>query len=567
MLDIFTQMGIMFLVATVGGFFSKLIRQPLIPAYILTGIILGPILGIITNSEVINSLSMIGIAFLLFIVGLELNLSKIREVGKFAIIGGLLQVILTYLFGHLAASVLGFTFRESVYTGLIVAFSSTMVVIKLLSDKHEIDTLHGRLIIGILLMQDIIAVVAFSLLTTLDQASSYTLVFSLLKAASIVIVALFCSRFLFPFLFAFAAKSQELLFLASLSTCFLFSIAFSLIGFPIAVGAFIAGISIAHLPYHYEIIARVRSLKDFFATMFFVSLGMAILVNDMKALMLPLLLLTFVAVVLKPFVVMLLTALFGYAKRTSFLTAISLGQISEFSLIIASIGVSLGHVNAQFYTLIVLLAMVSITLTSYFVKFDLKLAMLLSRPLSIFDLMSRGKHLEYTPSHEHTYDVILVGYDRIGYTIFKALEKMRKSFFVVDYNPDIISQLVKKHIPCMYGDIADTEVRDRLNFEKAELVICTVPDMVDNLLILQHVRGQNKRALVFVTATIVDEAIEMYQAGADYVILPHFLGGEYVSDLLQNLKDVRTIIQKKYDHIEELKRRKSIGHEHPLHYG
>lgn len=563
-MDIFFQIGFIFIIATLGAYLSKLFRQPLIPAYILTGIVIGPFLGYITNSDIIATLSGIGIAFLLFIVGLEMDIKRLADIGLIASLGGSIQMILTFLLGFFIASLLLFKSIEAAYIGVVVAFSSTMIVVKLLSDKRELDTLHGRVIVGMLLMQDILAIAVLSFLTSMNEFSALILVYSLLKGISIVAVALICSKYLFPVLFRFAAMSQELLFMLAVSVCFFFSLIFSYIGFSIAIGAFVAGITLANLPYNIEIIGRVRSLRDFFATLFFVSLGLQLNLVNISALVYPLIVFTLVVVILKPLIVLAICGFYGYAKKTSFLAANYMAQISEFSLIIVAQGLLLGHISQNIFTLTILLAIVTITITSYLSKFDSVIYNSISKFLGIFDLVKKAEHLNYIPQYSD-YEVILAGYDRIGYSVLRKLQEMKKKFIIVDFNPEIIKRLAKKKIPCLYGDIDDIEIIERLNLKKVELLISTIPDKKDSELLIKRLRKVNKKAAIFVTANRVEEALELYDAGADYVVLPHFLGGEHISVLLDDFSlDIEKIVKDKFNHIKELRNRMDLGHEHPL---
>jgi len=392
-LTIFLEIGIMIIIATVGGYLTHALRQPLIPAYILTGIIIGPVLGLIKTSVVIETLSLTGIAFLLFIVGLELSFKKLKDIGKIATIGGTVQVGLTFLFGFVIAMLFGLKNIEGIYIGIILAFSSTMVVIKLLSDKKELGTLHGKIIIGFLLMQDLFAIIALSMLATVNGAALPAIGFAFAKAAILLVIALLSSKFIFPTLFKHAAKSQELLFLVALSICFAFSLLFSWAGFSIAIGAFVAGVCLANLPYNIEIIAKVRSLRDFFATIFFVALGINLVIADISKIALLLIVLTIFIILIKPIIFMFISSFFGYTKRTSFLTSISLAQVSEFSLILVAQGLLLGHVSNEIYTLIVLLAIITIGITSYFVKYEMWMYKKLSKKLALFDVMGKAMHL------------------------------------------------------------------------------------------------------------------------------------------------------------------------------
>ena len=211
--NIFLDIGVIIIIATLFAYLASLLRQPLIPGYVLTGILIGPVLGIITSTNIIKTLSEIGIAFLLFIVGLEIDIRKLKDVSLVSSIGGLISITTLFSFGFVFASIMGFITIQSVYIGLIMAFSSTMVVVKLLSDKRELDTLHGRIIVGFLLVEDFVAIIAVSVLTTLANFSLITLSLSLLKGLAIFAIAILASKYAFPSLFKFAARSQELLLL------------------------------------------------------------------------------------------------------------------------------------------------------------------------------------------------------------------------------------------------------------------------------------------------------------------------------------------------------------------
>ncbi len=563
--NIFFDIGFIVILSAMLACIARLLKQPLIPAYVIAGIILGPYLGFITNIDVINNLSEIGIAFLLFIVGLEIDIKKLKDVGLIASIGGLFQIAAVFILTFIISSLLGFYAIESAYLGLIVAFSSTMVVVKLLSDKREIDTLHGRIIIGILLLQDIIAIFALSILNR-GSFSAESLVLSLFKGAIVIIVSFVVGRYILPPLFKFAAASQELLFIASIAVAFLFSMIINSIGFSIAVGAFIAGITL-NVPYNIEIIGKIKPLRDFFSVLFFVSLGTQLSLKTLGIIIGPLIIFILLVILLKPLIIMFLCSFFGFSKRNSFISAISLGQISEFSLILAAIGMSSGYISQDVFSLTVLLAVITIIITTYFINYSDSIYRSFAPMLGFFDkLTSAYQSLEYIPRKMKKY-VVLCGYNRIGYSIIKSLRKMRKSHIVVDFNPEIIKKLIAEKVPCLYGDVGDIEILQRLNLKDASMVISTVPDKNDNMLLIREAKKSNKKVVVFVTGSQIDEALELYNAGADYVILPHFLGGEHVSLILETFgKDLNKIIDNKVRHLEELKNRKIMGHEHPQHH-
>jgi Trk K+ transport system NAD-binding subunit len=264
---------------------------------------------------------------------------------------------------------------------------------------------------------------------------------------------------------------------------------------------------------------------------------------------------------------MFLCSFFGYKRRISFLTSIHLAQISEFSLIIVAQGLLLGHISRSIFTLTILVAIITMIITSYFIKFDDKIYSKLKRGLKPFDNFTQGyEELEYLPETRKT-DVIMCGHNRIGYSIGKTIDKLEKNLLVIDYNPEIIRALIKKKVSCLYGDVSDIEVLERLPFKEVEMVISTIPSSKVNKLLIESTKEVNKKATIYVTASSVEKALKLYEAGADYVILPHFLGGEHASLLIEQFSsNVGKIIKNKLEHIKELKHRQTIGHEHPKHH-
>lgn len=564
--NLFLSIGVIIIIATVLAYIARLFKQPFILAYIVTGIIIGPVFGLITNSETIATLSEIGIAFLLFIIGLEIDFKKLKNVAVISSLGGIVQIVLLFTFGYIISMFFGFRNINAIYIALILAFSSTMVVVKLLSDKKEIDTLHGRIIIGFLLMQDFFAILALSILST-SNLSFYPIAMSLLKFMVLLFASFIIGRFLIKHVMKFAARSQELFFLVSVALLFLFALIAQYLQLSIIIGSFIAGVMLGNLPYNVEIVGKVKSLKDFFSTIFFVSLGLELSLTHIGAIITPLIILIIFVTIGKPLLTMFLCAFFGYRKRPSFLTAISLAQISEFSLIIVTQGLLLGHIGQDVFSLTVILAVVTMTITSYTISFDNSLYNFFSKYLGVFDRIGKkSSQLEYIPKRKEV-DIILCGFDRIGYSIYRVIKKLRKKLLVIDYNPEVIRELIRKKIPCLYGDIGDLEVIGMLNLKEIKMLISTVPDELDNLMLIKKTKEVNKGAIIFVTASQVDEALKLYDAGADYVILPHFLGGEHASVLIEEFGlDINKIFETKLKHIRELRHRKTMGHEHPRHH-
>jgi len=546
------DIGIIIVIATLISYLIKALKQPLIPAYILTGILIGPfVLKLITNIEEIKILAELGIAFLLFMVGLEIDFKKLKDVSSSSTITGLIQVSLFFIVGFLLAIIFGFIGIEAVYLGIILAFSSTMVVIKLLSDRHEIGTLHGRIILGILVLQDILAVLALSMLS-MGSFSFIFLILAIVKGVGLFLITFLISKFILPYVFRYAARSQELLFLTSIAAFFFFSLFAYSIGFSIVIGAYIAGLGLASLPYNFDIEGQVRPLRDFFATLFFVSLGMQIVFTNFLNILIPLIILTLFVIILKPTIITFLTSLFGYKKRTSFLTGISLGQISEYSLIIAAQGLILGHISDNFFSLTVLTAVTTMAVTPYFIRDSKNIYRKLSPHLKFMEKHPQHKEdLEY--KKEPHYDIILFGCHRLGSVILNRLLKLKYKALVIDYDPSIIKDLMNEKKDCMYGDIINDEILRKIDFKKTKAVILTVPDQKDSLFLLQYAKRKNPDVHIILTSSDIKEALELYDKKADYVIIPRVIAAEHLLPILKDIiKDRRKMNKIRDDHIHQL---------------
>ena len=363
------DIGLIILFAAVCALISKLFRQPIVLGYVIAGFLIGPLmLAFIKNASLIEQLAELGIAFLLFIVGLELDLKKFKQLGWVVGITTCLQVGLVTLVTFFVARN-WLTSVEALYIGLIVAFSSTMVVIKLIKDKNELETLHGKISLGILLVQDILVVLALSLLQGLGNTSVFALL-SVLKGLALILVSYLVGKYIFNYILKLSASIPELLFVVSLAISFIYAAIAYYLGFSIVIGAFIAGVALASSPYSTEIVGRVTSLKDFFLVIFFVSLGMQITDFSFKNNFLFLLILLGLVLIIKPIITFITLKMFKQSNRTSFSSSIYLAQISEFSLVLAGSGVALGVLTKNTFSIVVIVAAITITLTSYLIKYD-----------------------------------------------------------------------------------------------------------------------------------------------------------------------------------------------------
>lgn len=561
---IFIQLAIILIIAFVLSFVSRLLKQPLIIGYILTGIVLSPfIIKFGASQSLIEVFSKFGVAFLLFIVGLHLDPRMIKEVGVCAFFVGLAQMILTFLAGLIISSLLGLDITTSVYIGIALAFSSTIIVMKLFSDKKQLDSLHGKISAGILLVQDLAAVIV---LIVMSSGNSETIAHSVgitnvAIGLGVIAVTSILGFLLIPKITNFFARSTEILFLFSIVWCFSVIGLFTYFGFSIEIGALIAGVILSTSQYSIEISSKVRPLRDFFLIIFFIILGLSIKVPNIGNIIVYALIFTFVASIIKPLIVIFLMAMFGYTKRTNFLVGGALGQVSEFSLIVLALGVSLGHLNSNILSTITLTAILSIAISSYFITYSEPLYKKIHKKISFFERKNIKKERK---NLEKNYDSILFGYNRIGFRILNSLQKIKKNYLVVDFNPDTIATLKKLEIPCLYGDVYDPDLLEELPLEKIRIAVSTIPDFETNQLLIEEIRRVNKNAIIIVRAHQIEEALKLYKKGADYVLTPHFLGGEYVSNMIVEEKTDKSAYKSEREkHIKMLKEFENRGDEHP----
>jgi Kef-type K+ transport system membrane component KefB len=560
----FVYLAILLSITLVVSYIIRLFKQPLIVGYILAGIIIGPfIIQFGASKELIDIFSNFGIAFLLFIVGLHLNPKVIKEVGFTSLVIGLIQMVFTFLIGLVfSIYVLGFNYITSVYIGIALAFSSTIIIMKLLSDKRQLDSLYGKISIGILIIQDLVAIIVLMIIpsfsggTTLSSFAFRTL----LEGGGLIVLLSLTGFLIFPSLIKSIARSQELLFLFSVCWCFVVAALFSYFGFSIGIGALLAGIILSTSPYSIDISARIRPLRDFFLIIFFIILGFNLKIDNFALIARDALLLSALVLIIKPLVLMLFLALFGYTKRTNFLVGTALAQISEFSLIILALGVSLGHISGRILSVVTLSTIITMTFSTYMIIYSNELYPKVSNLIRIFERKKTKEKVKIKKS----YDAILFGYNRIGFGILNSLKKIKKDYLVVDFNPDIISSLTKFRVPCLYGDAYDSEFLEELPLDKVQLVVSTIPDFETNFLLVESVRLVNPKAIIIVRSHQIDDALELYRKGASYVLTPHFLGGEYVANMIRSVKtNTDKYNEERSKHIRMLTKMKERGHKHP----
>jgi Kef-type K+ transport system membrane component KefB/Trk K+ transport system NAD-binding subunit len=544
------------------SFIARLLKQPIIIAYIVTGILISPFfLDIISKSETVQTFSQMGVAFLLFIVGLHLNPRVIKEVGFVSIVVGTIQIALTALAGYYIAYLLGFSVIASLYIAFALTFSSTIIITKILSDKADLDTLYGKISVGILILQDIIVIFILLFLSYSSKGFQWSMSpNSILYTIMALIFLVFMSMYILPSITKFVARNQELLLLFSIGWCFLLASLFFYLFKSMEIGALIAGMSLSLSPYHEEISSKVRPLRDFFIVIFFVLLGLNLPINTISSIIKPALIFSAFVIIFKFLVITISMGIAGYTKRTGFFTGTSLGQISEFSFILIALAVSLGHIPKTISSIITLTGIITIAFSTYTMIYSNKIFPLFSPALSILE----RKKVKERELKKKEYSFILFGYNRIGFSLLKTLTHLKRKYIVVDFNPETIKKLEAKKIESVYGDAQDTEFLQDLRIDKAKLVISTIPEFEINLLILNKIRKTNDKSIVILTAHRIDDALKLYEEGADYIIMPHFLGGQYTAKIVEKFKtNKRAYKREKQKQIENLQERLEEGHEHP----
>ncbi len=550
MISGFFDLAVVVLIAAVLSVIAKLFKQPLLLAYMATGFLVAQF-GLfdidIANSETFHVFSNLGVMFLLFLVGLEINYTSLRLIGRTAILVGIGQIVFTALIGFLIALALGFQSLPAIYIAIALTFSSTIVIVKLLSDKKDLNSLYGKISIGFLLVQDVVAILLLVVLSGIEHGSGLAwqgIIGTILKGLILFALMIWLGRKALPHLFDKIARSQELLFLVSLMWVFLVAAVVSKIGFSIEIAGFLAGLALANSSENHQIAYKIRPLRDFFIVIFFVLLGSLLGLSNLAGLSTSILIFSLFVLIGNPLIVLIIMGLMGYRKRTSFMAGVTVAQISEFSLILAALGLKLGHISDSHLALITAVGVLTITLSTYMVVYNHQIFSALKDFLSIFE-RRKMKVLDLDKGAAKK-SVVLIGCHRTGQNIARSIKK--EDLLIVDFDPDIIEVLKKENYDCLLGDTNDEEILGKIDQSGAKLIISTSPDLEDNLMLIESFNNQvNKiKPKLVIRAETEREAKILYQKGVDYVLLPHFTSGQYLakaiikkSSLSETLRQLR----------------------------
>ncbi|MEX0967581.1 MAG: cation:proton antiporter [Bacteroidia bacterium] len=543
----FYEFAAILVLAAVLGMIGRLLKQPLIVMFIVLGILVGPsALDIVKSEENIHLLAEIGIAILLFIVGLKLDLHIIKSIGKVALITGLGQVVFTSLFGYLIGISLGFSSLHSFYIAIALTFSSTIIIVKLLSDKKEIDSLHGQIAIGFLIVQDLVVILLMIVLTGMGQQEELTLLESatktILSGAFMVALVFVSMKWILPRLTFRLAKSQELLILFAIAWAVGLNALSEWLGFSGEVGAFLAGVTLTSSEFREVISNRLVSIRDFLLLFFFINLGVNIDLGIIGSQVPAAIIFSVFVLAGNPLIVLIIMGLLGYRKRTSFLAGLTVAQISEFSLIFAGLGFSLGHLNQETLGLITLVGMITIGLSTYLILYSHHIYEFLSPALELFQKKNTHRESEMDQVPEQSVDVIIMGNGRFGNSISEILEQHENiNYLAIDFDPQIVRSWRSKGRNIMYGDLEDPEMLEHIPFQKAKCIINTLPDTEVSLHLVKELKRRQYGGELYIIARHEKDKEIVSEYGPGHILLPHQMVAStfyhsYLKDLL-NIKN------------------------------
>jgi Kef-type K+ transport system membrane component KefB len=528
------------------------LKQPLILAYLVTGVVIGPHmpLKLVTDEASIATVAEIGLILLLFIIGLEIDLKKLASAGPAVLLTGALQVPICIALGLGFFYLLGQRVTNGnyalVYLAGCMSLSSTLIVVKLLYDKSELDTLPGRITLGVLVIQDLWAVAMIAVQPNLENPNLLPLAFSLWKGALLVVGGLALSKYVLPHLFRAVAKVPELVLVSALAWCFFLAGAAAFIGLSREMGALIAGISLSTFPYNLDVMAKAVSIRDFFVTLFFVALGMQITLPSLQVVEISLAASVFVMVSRLSVVPILYALRLGH--RTSLLPAINLAQVSEFSIVIASLGFARHQITADVVTVVIITFAVTSVVSTYMINASHSLQRALSAVLKLLrikDLEVGENEIEQVEGRPET--IVFLGFYRDASSILLELEGagtaveaqlMLDKVLVIDFNPTVMRELRNRGITCVYGDIAHPDTLHHAGIANAELILCSIPDDIlrgtNNTRLLRNARTTCPKARVMLTTEHIPQALEFYKSGADFVYIPRLHSASEIARILKS---------------------------------
>jgi Kef-type K+ transport system membrane component KefB len=537
------------LFAWVLGLLAHFSRQPLILAYLIAGFFIGPFgMGWVKSQESISVISELGLIFMLFMIGLEIDLKKIVRAGKVILFAAGGQLIGGCLLGILFFLAIGLPMGggkfDALYLCVACALSSTVIIVKVLYEKRELDTLPGRVTLGVLVLQDIFAILFLAVQPSLDHLQASVILISIGRVGVLVATALVLSRYVLPRLFHQIARRPELILLGALAWCFLIGEIAEKLHLSREMGSLVAGVSLSTFPYALDVTAKVTTLRDFFITLFFVALGMTIPIPGMSVIGLALLIAAFTVVsrVLTTFTPLYLMK---QGLRASLLPAINLAQISEFSLVVIQTGVAAGHIKTETSSAASFAFVVLAVLSTFVMARSDQVTRGLIGPLKrigLRDLDHVHEHAdEHGGGHGEARRVVILGFFRAASALLSEIERRTPlaldQITVIDFNPVVFQTLSDRGVHVVYGDISNVDTLVHAGVGKAELIIFSIPDSLlkgaNNEKLVRHVRSLNPTAKIVATAELLSDVNDLYRAGADYVTVTRLTDAHELYEVIE----------------------------------
>ena len=510
------------------------IKVPSLLGFLLAGIIAGPYaFNLISSQHEVELLSEIGIIFLLFIIGIELSLKGLAAIKKTIIIGGGIQVGGTILLTAFLANVIGIPLNTAVFIGFLFSLSSTAIVLKILQEKGEISSPHGRITVAILIFQDIVVVpmmLLTPLLTGQDENIWNTLGVLLIKIVGVLIIIYLLAIYIVPKIFEVVVKSknQELFILTTIVFCFSIAWLTSAIGLSLALGAFFAGLIISESDYSHQATANVLPFREIFISFFFISVGSLLDLNFFMANFVYVILLALAVIVLKMVIVAITVIVLRYPARTMFLTIFSIFQVGEFSLLLSTVGLENGLLPTNIYQYFLAISIITMALTPFLMNFAPNITYFLlkvpipkaiKKRLHSYHNVQLQKYSEIEELRDH---LVIIGYGINGKNISKAAKSTNIPYVIVDLEQEAFQEAKKNNEPIVFGDASNPVILKHVHVQEARVVVIAISDPNATKKIINEVRGFTQTACIIVRTRYVKEIAENIRLGADEVIPEEF---------------------------------------------
>lgn len=521
-----TNLTILLAAALVGGMIAHRLKQPVILGYLVVGGIIGPYaLGLVRDIVLVEATATIGVALLMLTLGLEVSFAQLKQVGRVGLWGGIAQMLVTALLASVATAVIfRWSWPEATIFGLIVSLSSTMVCLKVLMDRGELDSLHGRIMIAILILQDIAVVLMIVVEPVFSQGVSslpLTLAFTLLSVAAFVGLAIVAGVWVLPWLMGSigGVRSRELFLLTVLVICLGAAIGTQTVGLSAVFGAFLIGLVLRETRFVHQALAEITPLRDIFAALFFVSLGMLLDLKFVSANWPLVAMMVSLIVLIKSLVVFGVLRFFGYSGRVAVLTGAGLFQVGEFGFILARGGVSIGIISPQSYALIVASAIITMLLTPLSLSVTSRVYGRLVPPQE----PSAKEPTPFTPDSEQPVDeVAIAGYGRIGQSVAHSLSDAGIPYSVIEIDPEVVFKMRRAGTSCIYGDASNAHVLARLNLARAKVLIVTFPDPIAVLTTARGAQAINPDLRIIARVHRVRDGETLMKMGVEGLVSPEY---------------------------------------------